>query len=173
MFVFMATLDHSFRLLLDSFLEETGLSRRRFGMEALGDPSFVRSLARGRRPGLKTADRLLVFMGLEPMGPAFRREVEAFLEATGTKGYVLGELVLKDPSFVRRLRRGDSFQLETVARVRGWMVVQASEEVRAAMRAAVAGAPLLNGDLGAEDGGSDPHGLMKEMFPAIGGRKIT
>ena len=40
---------------------------------------------------LGTADRVLVFMGLAPLGPAFRHEVEAFLEVTGTKASVLGE----------------------------------------------------------------------------------
>ena len=139
----MAHLDRAFRDLLDAFLDRSGTSGRRFGVEALGDPGFVASLRRGRRLGLRTADRLLAFMGFAPVGPAFRREVEAFLRATGTKAYLLGELALADPSFVERLRRGASFRLSTVERVRAWMAGQACAAARAAMRAAVAGVPLL------------------------------
>ena len=141
----MANLDQDFRALLDAFLVRSGTSGRRFGLEALNDPGFVASLRKGRQLGLRTADRLLGFMGFAPLGPAFRREVEAFLGETGTKGYVLGEFVLNDPSFVDRLRRGASFRLATVARVRAWMAGEASDPARAAMRAAVAGVPLLGG----------------------------
>ena len=148
-------LDRQLRALLGAFLAETGTSARRFGVEALGDPGFMASLDRGRGLGLRTVDRLLAFMGLAPVGPAFRREVEAFLRATGTKAYVLGELALNDPSFVDRLRRGASFRLGTVARARSWMAGQASAPARAAMRAAVAGAPLLGeADQGASQGDS-------------------
>ena len=151
----MTDLDRKLRALLGAFLERTGTSPRRFGVEALGDPGFMASLGKGRAPGLKTADRLLAFMGLAPIGPAFRREVEAFLGATGTKGYVLGELALGDPSFVERLRRGASFRLSTVARARSWMAREACVPARAAMRAAVAGAPLLGDGPGFEPQG-DP-----------------
>ena len=152
----MATLDDKLHDLLDAFLERSGTSARRFGVEALGDPGFMASLGKGRRPGLRTVDRLLAFMGLAPAGDAFRREVEAFLGVTGTKAYVLGELAAGDPSFVERLRRGASFRLDTVARVRAWMADQACERARAAMRAAVAGAPLLSEDPGrAQQGDPD------------------
>ena len=57
----MAHLDRAFRDLLDAFLDRSGTSGRRFGVEALGDPGFVASLRRGRRLGLRTADRLLAF----------------------------------------------------------------------------------------------------------------
>ncbi len=142
----MASLDLQLRALLGAFLADTGTSARRLGVEALGDPGFMASLARGRGVGLRTVDRLLAFMGLAPAGPAFRREVEAFLAATGTKGYVLGELAVGDPSFVDRVRRGASLRLATVERVRGWMAGQACTHARAAMRRAVAGAPLLGED---------------------------
>ena len=139
----MTNLDRQFRALLGAFLADTGTSARRFGVEALGDPGFMASLARGRGLGLRTVDRLLAFMGHAPIAPAFRREVEAFLGATGTKAYVFGELALGDPSFVDRLRRGASFRLTTVERARAWMTGQACAGARAAMRGAVAGAPLL------------------------------
>ena len=72
-------------------LAGSGLSGRRFGARALGDPGFVASLAKGRRCGLATADRVLSAMEARPIGPAFRREVEACLRATRTKVYVPGE----------------------------------------------------------------------------------
>ena len=149
-------LDRQLRALIGAFLADTGTSARRFGVEALGDPGFMASLDRGRGLGLKTVDRLLAFMGLAPVAPAFRREVEAFLRATGTKGYVFGELALNDPSFVDRLRRGASFRLATVGRVRAWMAGHASAPARAAMRRAVAGAPLLGeAGISASQGDSD------------------
>lgn len=152
----MTHLDRQLRALLGAFIEETGTSARRFGVEALGDPGFMASLDRGRGLGLRTVDRLLAFMGLAPVGPAFRREVEAFLNVTGTKAYVFGELALGDPSFVERLRRGASFRLATVARARSWMAGQACAAARAAMRRAVAGAPLLGEpDDDTQEGDSD------------------
>ena len=152
----MTPLDRKLRALIGAFLEKTDISARRFGVEALGDPGFMASLERGRGLGLKTVDRLLAFMGLSPVAPAFRREVEAFLNCTGTKGYVLGELAVGDPSFVDRLRRGASFRLSTVARAWSWMAGQACVPARAAMRAAVAGAPLLGAaDEDAPQGDSD------------------
>ena len=152
----MTQLDRQLRALIGAFLEKTDTSARRFGVEALGDPGFMASLDRGRGLGLRTVDRLLAFMGLAPVGPAFRREVEAFLGATGTKAYLFGEIALNDPSFVDRLRRGTSFRLSTVARARSWMAEQASPPARAAMRRAVAGAPLLGeAQTGTSQGDSD------------------
>ena len=160
-----STLDRQFRALLGAFLADTGTSPRRFGVEALGDPGFMASLDRGRGPGLRTVDRLLAFMGLAPVAPAFRREVEAFLRATGTKGYVLGELAAGDPSFVDRLRRGASFRLGTVERVRAWMAREACDAARAAMRRAVAGAPLLGeAETGTPQGDSDMNHANGEFL---------
>ena len=114
-------------------------------------------MMKGRRTGLVTADRVRGAMGLAPIGPAFRREVGAFLSATGTEAYVLGEAAAGDPSFVGRLHRGASFRLATVDRVRGWMAGAACEAGLRAMRRAVAGAPFLDTAPGATPGGTD-HG---------------
>ncbi len=161
----MTNLDRQFRALLGAFIEQTGTSTRRFGVEALGDPCFMASLDRGRCPGLRTVDRLLAFMGLAPIAPAFRREVEAFLGATGTKAYVFGELAVGDPSFVDRLRRGASFRLATVSRVRAWMAGHACAAARAAMRAAVAGVPLLGeAENGAPQGDCDMNHANGEFL---------
>ena len=93
--------------------------------------------------GLKTADAVLAAIGESPIGPAFKREVEAFLEAAGVKAYVFGELAAGDVRFVAQLDRGVSFRLVKVEKVRDWMARNADEEARQAMRRAVAGVPML------------------------------
>ena len=76
-------------------------------------------------------------MGEEPFGPAFRREVEAFIAITGTKASLLGQEAVGDPCFVRRLRQGASPRLDTCDRVSAWMESQSSEAERLAVLAAV------------------------------------
>lgn len=109
------------RRAVDRFLDRSGMAPARLGREALGDPTFVHGLRRGRVPRLDTADRLLAFMGERPLGPDFRREVEAFLAVTGIKPYVFGLEAAANPSFVQRLMEGSSPRLGTVGRVRSWM----------------------------------------------------
>ncbi len=140
----MARLDDRFRDTVLGHLERTGLPGRRLGAEALNDPGFVASLKKGRRVGLATADAVLAAMGMAPVGPAFRREVEAFLTLTRTKAYVLGEASAHDAGFVKRLREGASFRLATVDKVRGWMASHADGAALRAMRRAVAGVALLD-----------------------------
>ena len=111
-----------------------GVSARRFGTEAMGDPCFDVSLARGRSLRLHTADRALAFMGCPPLEPLLRAEVEAFLAVSGTKASVLGEEALGNPAFEGRLRRGAAPYLETFDRVRAWMAANASEEELRAVR---------------------------------------
>ena len=129
-----ASLDDLLSRAVAAWRERRGVSARRFGAEALGDPDFVFSQVRGRAVGLATADRVLVFMGLAPLGSAFRREVEAFLKVTGAKASVLGEEAAGDRSFVVRLRRGASPSLGTVDRVRAWMAANSSAEESRAIR---------------------------------------
>ena len=123
----MATLDTDIRQRVRDHLARKGISARRFGEEALADSGFVASLKRGRSPRLDTADKVLAFMGEEPIGPVFRREVEAFLGVIRTKASVLGSEAVRNRSFVGRLRRGVSPRLATVERVRSWMAAQSSE----------------------------------------------
>ncbi len=131
-------LDDRLRRAVTAWRARRGMSARRFGMEALGDPVFLWSQERGRSVRLGTADRVLVFMGLPPLGPAFRHEVETFLDVTGTKVAMLGEEAAGNPSFVGRLRRGASPRLTTVDRVRAWMAANANEEEAREIRARVA-----------------------------------
>ena len=122
---------------IDGFLARRGMSRGRFGLETAGNPSLVARIAAGRVIRLGSADRVLVYMGEEPFGPAFRREVEAFIAITRTKASLLGQEAVGDPCFVRRLRQGASPRLDTCDRVSAWMESQSSEAERRAVRAAV------------------------------------
>ena len=115
------TIDARFRRAIALFCVREDMSPRAFGMATLNDPGFVAALARGRSPRLSTVDRALAFMGEPLAGPAFRAEVEAFLEATGAKRSLLGRTATGNPSFVAQLRRGMSPTLVTVGRVRAWM----------------------------------------------------
>ena len=122
---------------IDGFLARRGMSRSRFGLETAGNPSLVARIAAGRVIRLGSADRILAYMGEEPFGPAFRREVEAFITKTRTKASLLGQEAVGDPCFVRRLRHGVSPRLDTCDRVSAWMKSQSSEAERRAVRAAV------------------------------------
>ena len=141
----MTPLDQAIQDAVLAHLERSGVSGRCFGQRALKDPGFVASLKRGRRLSLKTADKVLVEMGVPPIGPAFQAEVKAFLGAGGAKPYLLGEQGANDGSFVARLRKDASFHLTTVEKVRAWMWKHADETAAAAMREAIAGAPFLTG----------------------------
>lgn len=130
-------LDDRLRRFVAAWCARHGVSARYLGVAALGDPDFMGALRRGRSVGMKTADRVLAFMGKPPLGPAFKSEVEAFLAVTGTKPPVLGEEATGSPSFVWKLRRGYSPRLATLDRVRAWMASHVSEEERRTIRARV------------------------------------
>jgi hypothetical protein len=51
-----------FREQVETFIEAHGFKPTEFGRQAVGDPSFVLSLRRGRSPTLATADKVLSFM---------------------------------------------------------------------------------------------------------------
>jgi len=123
---------------IEDWIAHQAVSGRRFGEVAVGDPGLVAQLRRGRALRLRTADRLLAFMGMAPVGAAFRRAVEVFLAATGLKVSLFGELAAGDPSFVARLRKGASPTLVKVDRVRAWMATYASDGERAAVAALLA-----------------------------------
>ncbi len=132
-------LDERLRRTVAAWRARHGVSARRFGTDALGDPGFVGSQMRGRSVRLDTADRVLAFVEYPPLGPLLRGEVEAFLAVSGTKLSILGEEAVGNPSFVGRLRRGTSPLLSTFDRVRAWMAANASEEELRAIRERLAG----------------------------------
>ena len=117
----MNMIEAEFRGAISDYLERAAMSGRKLSELALGDPEFVPNLKRGVSPGLDAVDRVLRFMDIAPIGPRFRREVEAFLIVTGTGPTVFGSRAVGRSSFVRELRRGASPTLEIVERVRSWM----------------------------------------------------
>ena len=127
----MTDLMADIRTKVSAYLERTGMPEEEFGKRALSRPEFMERFAEQRTMTLMTADRLLRFMGEAPIGPDFRREVEAFLEVTGIRGRRLGVDALGDPSFVEKLWEGWSARLNTVERVRAWMVDTATPSERA------------------------------------------
>ena len=58
----MKTLTEHFHSTVEAFLERTGFKPTEFGRQAVGDPSLVLNLRRGRSPTLATADRILAFI---------------------------------------------------------------------------------------------------------------
>ena len=82
----MQTLEEQFNTRLNAFLGSTGLRPTTLGMKALGDPSLLRQIERGRSPSLRTADRILAFVAdydLDSGGPRTpprgHRRPEAFV----------------------------------------------------------------------------------------------
>ena len=71
---------------------------------------------------------------MEPAGPAFEAELEAFLAVTGTKRSVLGSGAVNNPSLVTQLEDGVSPTLRTVAKVRAWMAKHANPAEARAIR---------------------------------------
>jgi predicted transcriptional regulator len=59
----MATISRQFRERVETFLKASGFKPTEFGRQAVGDPSFVLNLRRGRSPTLATADKVLAFIG--------------------------------------------------------------------------------------------------------------
>ena len=131
---------NSLRALVDTIeahIAREQLSRTGFGVAALGDASFLGRLGRGSDVRLRTADKVLAYMKLEPIGPRFLRKVDAFLKVTGVKPHVLGEGAVGDPSFVLRLERGRSPTLGTMDKVDDWIGDNARATELEAVRAAV------------------------------------
>ena len=58
----MQNLSKQFHRTLEEFLESSGFKPTEFGRQAVGDPSLVLNLRRGRSPSLATADRILTFI---------------------------------------------------------------------------------------------------------------
>lgn len=55
----------NFLLDIESFLENTGMSRTELGSRALKDPNFMGDLKAGRAPSAKTMQRVYDFMSGE------------------------------------------------------------------------------------------------------------
>ena len=63
-----------FREQVEAFLKASGFKPTEFGRQAVGDPSFVLSLRRGRSPTLATADKVLAFIAEREAASPGRRK---------------------------------------------------------------------------------------------------
>ena len=137
---------------IEAHIAREKLTRTGFGRDAVDDGSFLGRLDRGSDVRLETADKVLAFLGKEPMGPRFLREIEAWLRVTRTKPHLFGRQALGDPTFVLRLERGRSPTLATVDRVRAFMAVNARTAEQAAVRVALEeGGPSVPTDAEGEE----------------------
>ena len=129
----VVTLDARFRRSVADYISLSGMGASEFGLLALGQSGFVSRLNTVQSVTLDTADRVLGFMGETPIGPTFRREVEAFLEVTGVDETTFGTEAAGYAHFVKRLREGASPRLSTVDRVQRRMRTVATRVERAAI----------------------------------------
>ena len=90
----MQTLEEQFNTRLNAFLGSTGLRPTTLGMQAVGDPSLLRQIERGRSPSLRTADRVLAFVA------------DCDLDSGGPRTPPRGHRRRKPSSRARRTRRG-------------------------------------------------------------------
>ena len=58
----MRTYSEQFVSEVEAFLRASRMKATDFGREAVGDPSFITHLRRGRSPSLSTADKVLTFI---------------------------------------------------------------------------------------------------------------
>jgi len=58
----MPTFTEQFLAAIEGYLRRTGTKPTEFGRQALGDPSLVLNLRRGRSPRLKTVERVIDFI---------------------------------------------------------------------------------------------------------------
>jgi predicted transcriptional regulator len=65
----MSTLSEHFLSTVESFLKESGIKPTEFGRQAVGDPSFILNLRRGRSPTLITADKIMTFIAKTEAAP--------------------------------------------------------------------------------------------------------
>ena len=70
----MQSITDQFRKRVEAFLEATGFKPSDFGRQAVGDPSFVLNLRRGRSPTLSTADKVLAFIAASEDAPRRRAD---------------------------------------------------------------------------------------------------
>ena len=157
------TLDTRFLRAIEAWCARKGMSAGAFGATVYHDRGFVASLRDGRCPRLGTVDRTLAVMGEPPAGPAFRREVDAFLAVTEVKRSLLGREATGNPSFVAQLLGGVSPKLATVEAVRTSMKSLATpaewREIRAragAMPAILTDAPLPSAEPPVRPANRDP-----------------
>lgn len=74
------------------------LTRTGFCRAPVDDGFFLGRLDRGSDMRLVTADKVLAFLGKEPMGPCFLRGIEAWLRVSRTRAHLFGRRAQDDPA---------------------------------------------------------------------------
>ena len=81
---------------MQAYLQCCGISPSGFGRHVVGDPGFVsKRLQPGRTVTLDTADRVRRFMGALEFRPLFCWELDAFMQVTKFKPWILGYLSVR------------------------------------------------------------------------------
>ncbi len=134
-----ASLDEELRAAVRAYLERRGMTPSGFGRRVAGDPGLVsKRLQPGRTVTLDTADRVLRFIGLLEFRPLICWELDAFMQVTGVKPWILGYRSVGQTTLVTKLRRGASPRLATLQRCRVWMREQVDERDRCLLASIVA-----------------------------------
>ena len=133
-----ASLDEELRAAVRAYLERRVMTPSGFGRRVAGDPSFVsKRLQPGKTVTLDSADRVLRFIGLPKFRPLIFWELDAFMQVTGVRPWILGYCSVGQTAFIARLRLGASPRLATLDRCRKWMREQVGEDDRWAICTAV------------------------------------
>ena len=111
---------------IEALVAREHLSRSALGSAGPGDASFPGRLGRGSDVHLGTAGTVAISMNLEPVGPRFLEEADAFSKKTGIEPQGFGERATINPGFVLRLGRGRSPTLGTDDKVGALMANTAS-----------------------------------------------
>ena len=111
---------------IEALVAREHLSRSALGSVLLGDASCPGRRGRGSDVRFGTADTIPASMNVEPIGPRFLREAEAFLEETGVELQRFGEKAMRGPGFVLRPGRGRSPTFGTDRKMSAWMANTAS-----------------------------------------------
>ena len=158
-------------------MKRTGISATRLAKDAKIYSSFIPGFLNGRMARLDTADRLLIHMGMEPIGPRFRSEMAAYQKVTGANRCAAGQNALNDTAFLSRLTDGSSPELRTVDKVRAWMRRSATAEewrqIQAEASASHVAAASSGVDAAAWAGGKPPLMNSEELAAVLGVHERT
>ena len=159
------------------YMKRTGIRPTRLAKDAQIYSSFIPAFLKGRMARLDTADRLLIHMGMEPIGPRFRREMTAYQKVTGANRCAAGQNALNDTAFPSRLFDGSSPELKTIDKVRAWMrrstTAEEWRQIQAEASASHGAAASSGGNADALAGGERPLMNSEELAVVLGVHERT
>lgn len=159
------------------YMKRTGIGPTRLAREALIYSSFIAAFLNGRMARLDTADRLLIRMGMEPIGPRFLREMKAYQKVTGANRCAAGQNALNDTAFPSRLFDGSSPELKTIDKVRAWMrrstTAEEWRQIEAEASASHGAAASSGVDADGLDGRERPLMSSEELAAVLGVHERT